>query len=78
MVAVRTRRRRLQELQQVVTKELATPYTVKYLPDTWQIVLTPETRVVVAVSPEPTLEEKLIMAVWRIRCCTSLGRSRGT
>ena len=66
-LAGRTQRRRLQELQQVVTKELTAPYTVKYLPDTWQIVLTPETRAVVAVSPEPTLEERLIMAVWRIR-----------
>ena len=67
LVADRTRRRRLQELQQVVTKELAAPYTVKYLPDTGQIVLTPETRVVRAVPPEHTLEERLILAVWRIR-----------
>ena len=67
LVADSTRRRRLQELQQIVTKELAAPYTVKYLPDTGQIVLTPETRVVVAVLPEPTLEDRLIMAVWRIR-----------
>ena len=65
-VADRTQRRRLQELQQVVIKELAAPYTVKYLPDTGQIVLTPETRVVVAVHPQPTMEERLIMAVWRI------------
>ena len=61
-----TQRRCLQELQQVVTKELAAPYTVKYLPDTGQIVLTPDTRVVVTVQPEPTMEERLIMAVWRI------------
>ena len=67
LLAGRTQRRRLQELQQVVTKELAAPYTVKYLPDTGQIVLTPETRVVVTVQPEPTMEERLIMAVWRIR-----------
>ena len=66
-LAGRTQRRRLQDLQQVVTKELAAPYTVKYLPDTGQIVLTPETRVVVTVQPEPTMEERLIMAVWRIR-----------
>ena len=66
MLADRTRRRRLQELHQVVTKELAAPYTVKYVPDTGQLVLTPETRVVVAVPPEPTMEERLIMAVWRI------------
>ena len=51
LVADRTQRRRLQELQQVVTKGLAAPYTVKYLPDTGQIVLTPEARVVVAVPP---------------------------
>ena len=67
LVADRTRRRRLQELQQVVTKELAAPYTVKYLPDTGQIVLTQETRVVVGVPPEPSMEERLIMAVCRIR-----------
>ena len=67
LVADRTRRRRLQELQEVVTKELAAPYTVKYLPDTGQIVLTPETRIVATVQPEPTQEERLIMAVWRIR-----------
>ena len=64
LLAGRTQRRRLQELQQVVTKELAAPYTVKYLPDTG---LTPKTRVVVTVQPEPTMEERLIMAVWRIR-----------
>ena len=67
LVADRTQRRHLQELQQVVTKELAAPYIVKYLPDTGRIVLTPETRLVVVVSPEPTLEERLIMGVWRIR-----------
>ena len=67
LLAGRTQRRRLQELQQVVTKELAAPYTVKYLPDTGQIMPTPERRVVVTVQPEPTMEERLIMAVWRIR-----------
>ena len=66
LLADRTRRR-LHELQEVVTKELAAPYTVKYLPDTGQIVLTPERRVVATVQPEPTQEERLIMAVWRIR-----------
>ena len=66
MLAGRTRRRRLQELQQVVIQELAAPYTVKYLPDTGQIVLTSETRVVVTVQPEPTMKKRLIMAVWRI------------
>ena len=64
LLADRTRRRRLQELQEVVTKELAAPYTVKYLPDPGQIVLTTETRVVATVQPEPT---QVIMAVWRIR-----------
>ena len=34
LLAGRIQRRRLEELQQVVTKELAPPYTVKYLPDT--------------------------------------------
>ena len=33
LVADRIQRRRLQERQHVVTKELAAPYTVKYLPD---------------------------------------------
>ena len=71
LVADCTRRRRLQEqrlqeLQQVVTNELAAPYTVKYLPDSGQIVLAPETRVVVAVPLEPTMEERLIMAIWWI------------
>ena len=42
-------------------------WTVKYLPDTGQIVLTPETRIVATVQPEPTQEGRLIMAVWRIR-----------
>ena len=60
------RRRRLQDLQQVVSKELATPYTVKYLPHTGQMVLTPETRVTRTLQHELTMEERLIMAVWRI------------
>ena len=51
LLADRPQRRRLKELQQVVTKELAAPYTVKYLPDTGQIVLTPETIVVVTGGP---------------------------
>ena len=67
LLAGRTQWRRLEELWQIVTEELAAPYTVKYLPDTGQIVLTPETRVLVTVQPEPTLEERLIMAVWQIR-----------
>ena len=67
LLAGRAQRRRLQELQQVVTKELAAPYTVNYLPDTGQIVLTAETRVVATVQPEPTMEERLIMGVWRIQ-----------
>ena len=67
LVADHTRRGRIQELQQFVTKELAAPYTVKYLPDTGQIVLTPDRKVVLAVPPGPTMEERLIMAMWRIR-----------
>ena len=63
LLADLTQRRRLQELQEVVTKELTAPYTVKYLPDTGQIVLTPERRVVATFHPEPTMEERLIMAV---------------
>ena len=49
LVDYRTRRMRLQDLKQVVTKELAAPYTAKYLPHNGQIVLGPETRVVWAV-----------------------------
>ena len=67
LVADRTRRRRLQDLQQVVSRELAAPYTVKYLPDTGQIVLIAETRVTQTVQSEPSMQERLIMAVWRIR-----------
>ena len=67
LVADRMRRRRLQDLRQVVTKELAAPYTVKYLPDTGQVMLTPETRIVQAVQLEPSMEQRLVMAVWRIR-----------
>ena len=66
LLAHRTRRRHVQDVQQVVTKELVAPYTVKYLPDTRRIVLTAATRVVRAVPPEPTMEERLIMAVWGI------------
>ena len=67
LLADRTQQRRLQELRQVASKELAAPYTVKYLPDTGQVVLTSETKVVVAVQHEPTMEERLIVAIWRIR-----------
>ena len=77
MVADRTRRRRLQDLQQVVTKELAAPYTVNYLPDTGQIVLTPEARVLRAGQPEPTMEERL-WPFGEFGRCTSLGQRRGT
>ena len=48
-------------------RELAAPYTVKYLPDTGLIVLTPETRVTRTLQPEPSMEQRLIVAVWRIR-----------
>ena len=67
LLADRTGRRRVQDLQQLVTKDLAAPYTVKYLPDTGQIILTLETSAVRAVPPEPTMEETLIMAMWPIR-----------
>ena len=46
--------------------ELAAPYTIKYMPDTGQIVLIPDTRVTRAVQYEPSMEERLNMAVWRI------------
>ena len=67
LVADRTRRRCLQDLQQVVSRKPAAPYTVKYLPDTGQIVLTPETTVTRTVQLEPSMGERLIMAVGRIR-----------
>ena len=75
MVADCTRRMRLQDLQQLVTKELAARYTVKYVPDTGQMVLTPEIRVILPVPPGPTMEERLIMAVWRI-CSLHLCRTK--
>ena len=67
LVADRTQRMRLQDLHQVVSRELGAPYTIKYVPDTGQIVLTPETRVTHTVQPQPNMDESLIMAVWRIR-----------
>ena len=67
LVADRTQRRRLQDLQQVVSRELAAPYTVKYLHDTVNIVLTLETRVAWTMQPERSMQERLIMAVWRIQ-----------
>ena len=63
LVADRTRRRRLQDLQKV-SRGLTAPHSVTHLPDTGQIVLTPETRVTRGVQPEPNMEERLIMAVW--------------
>ena len=66
LVADCTRRRCLQDLQQGVTKALAAPYIVKYFPDAGQIVLTPETRVVRAIQPDPSMEERLVTAVWWI------------
>ena len=45
LVADHSLRRRLQDLQQIVSRELAASYTVKYLPNTGQTVLTSETRV---------------------------------
>ena len=77
LVVDRTQRRRLEDLRQVVTKELASPCTVQYLPKTGQIVLAPQIRVVRAVRPEPTTEERLTMAVWRIRSL-HLSRRCGT
>ena len=67
LVADRKPRRRLQDLRQVLSKELAQPDTVKYLPDAGQIVVTPVTRVSPTVQLETIMEERLIMAVWQIR-----------
>ena len=67
LVGDRSRRRRLQDLQQVISKELAALCTAKYLPDTGEIVLTPETRVTWTVDLGPSMEERLVMAVCRIR-----------
>ena len=58
--------RRIQDPQQIVSNELAPPYTAAYLSDTGQIVLTPETRVTRTVDPNPRMEERLVMAVRRI------------
>ena len=67
LVSDRTRRRHLQDLQQVVSRELSAPYTVKYPPYTGEIVLTLEARVTRTVQRKPNMEERLIMAVWQIR-----------
>ena len=66
LVFDRRRRRRLQDLKEVVSKELAAPYTAKYLPDTGQIVLASETTATRTGQPEPSMEETWIMAVWQI------------
>ena len=63
LVADRTRLRRLQGLKQNVSREFAAPYTIKCLPDTGQMVLTPETRVTRSVQREPSMEQRLTMAV---------------
>ena len=67
LVADCTLRRRLQDLRQAVSRELAAPYSVKYLPDTGQTVLTPDTRFTWTVQPDPSMEDKSIVVVWRIR-----------
>ena len=51
----------------MVSKEFAAPYTVNYLPNTRQIVRIPETRITRTVDPKPSMEERLVIAVWRIR-----------
>ena len=66
LLSDRWKRRRIQDLQQVVSKELAAPYNAKYLPDTAQKVLSLETRVTLIVDPDPSMEERLVMAVWQI------------
>ena len=66
MVGDRTPWWPLQDLQQVLRRELVAPYTVKYLPDTGQIVLTPEIRVTRTVQPERSMDTRSIIAVWRI------------
>ena len=67
LVSHPSRGSRLQDLQQLVGKELAAPYAVKHLPDNRQIVLTPETRATRTVQPKPRMEKTLIMAMWRIQ-----------
>ena len=53
--------RHIQDAQQVVTKELATPYATNYL------VLTPETRLTRTMDRDPSMEERLVMVVWQLR-----------
>ena len=48
-------------------KEVAAPNSANDQPDTGQVVLTPETRVTRTVDLEPSMYERLVMAVWRIR-----------
>ena len=63
--------RRQISLEEVVGKELGAPYTCKFIPETGQIVLTPEKE---STSPgsatEPTLLDKTVCAVWRFRSLT--------
>ena len=66
-VADRTRRRCLQDLQQVVSREFGAPYTLKYLADTGQTLLTLERRGTRTVQFEPNMEERLILAAWWMR-----------
>ena len=55
-------------LEEVVGKELGAPYTCQLIPETRQIVLTPEKE---STSPgsatEPTLWDKTVCTVWRFR-----------
>ena len=61
------RARRLRTLQGVVSGELGAEYLVKHLPDTGQIVLTPVDGGVGALPTAPSMWEKTVAAVWRIR-----------
>ena len=71
LLTYRSQRRLLQGFCYLVSKDLATPCTVKCLPDSTQIVLTTETRVTPPVDHELCTEERLVMervvmTVWRI------------
>ena len=60
--------RRLQLLEDVVSRELGAPYMVQHLPDRGQIMLTPVAGGGGGANPTaPSLWEKTVVAVWRIR-----------
>ena len=67
-VFANTCQQRLKAPEEVVQKELGAPYTCQLLPETGQIVLTPERETTSPAPPsEPTQWDKTVCAVWRLR-----------